>query len=67
MYYLCVDQVKKDDATYLETPVEISGDEDAIRKAKEIIGGLINPTTTVVNQMAGKCLSFGSDSLNQNM
>lgn len=46
-------QVVKDGGTYSETPVEISGDENAIKKAREIIEELINPTSTITNQMGG--------------
>ena len=46
-------QVKKDDATYSETPVEISGSEDQIKKAKEMIEHIIGPDSSVTNNMGG--------------
>ena len=46
-------QVKKDGATYSETPVEISGNDDAIKKAKELIEQIISPQSSVINSMGG--------------
>ena len=45
--------MKKDDATYSETPVEISGSEDQIKKAKEMIEQIIGPDSSVTNNMGG--------------
>ena len=45
--------MKKDDATYDETPVEISGNDDQIKKAKELIQEIIGPSTSVTSSMAG--------------
>ena len=50
--YIC-NQVKNDDATYSETPVEISGSEDQIKKAKELIEQIIGPDSSVTNSMGG--------------
>jgi len=47
--------VKKDDATYIETPVEISGSDDQINKAKELIQEIIGPSSSVINNMGGIC------------
>ena len=52
-YQLFQWQVKKDDATYSETPVEISGSEDQIKKAKEMIEQIIGPDSSVTNNMGG--------------
>lgn len=49
-------QVKKDDATYSETPVEISGTDDQITKAKELIQEIIGPSSSVINNMEGTWL-----------
>ena len=46
-------KVKKDDATYSETPVEISGSDDAVKKAKELIEKIINPESSLTNNMRG--------------
>ena len=51
-------QVKKDSATYSETPVEISGNDDAIKKAKELIEQIINPQSSIINSMGGTCYKF---------
>ena len=51
-------QVKKDDATYTETPVEISGTDDQIKKAKELIQEIIGPSSSVINNMGGIWLWF---------
>lgn len=51
-------QVKKDDATYTETPVEISGNDDQIKKAKELIQEIIGPSSSVINNMGGIWLWF---------
>ena len=51
-------QVKKDDATYTETPVEISGNDDQIKKAKELIQEIIGPSSSVINNMGGMWLWF---------
>ena len=48
-------QVKKDDATYTETPVEISGTDDQIKKAKELIHEIVGPSSPVINNMEGTC------------
>lgn len=47
--------MKKDDATYIETPVEISGSDDQINKAKELIQEIIGPSSSVINNMGGTC------------
>lgn len=46
-------KVKKDDATYSETPVEISGSDDALKKAKELIEQIVRPESSVTNSMGG--------------
>ena len=51
-------QVKKDSATYSETPVEISGNDDAIKKAKELIEQIISPQSSVITSMGGTCYKF---------
>ena len=51
-------QVKKDSATYSETPVEISGSDDAIKKAKELIEQIINPQSSIISSMGGTCYKF---------
>lgn len=51
-------KVKKDDATYTETPVEISGNDDQIKKAKELIQEIIGPSSSVINNMGGMWLWF---------
>ena len=51
-------QVKKDGATYSETPVEISGSDDAIKKAKELIEQVISPQSSVINSLGGTCYKF---------
>ena len=51
-------QVKKDGVTYSETPVEISGNDDAIKKAKELIEQIISPHSSVINSMGGTCYKF---------
>ena len=45
--------MKKDDATYSETPVEISGSGDQVKKAKEMIEQIIGPDSSVTNNMGG--------------
>ena len=50
--------MKKDDATYTETPVEISGSDDQIKKAKELIQEIIGPSSSVINNMGGTQLLF---------
>lgn len=50
--------MKKDDATYTETPVEISGNDDQIKKAKELIQEIIGPGSSVINNMGGMALVF---------
>ena len=45
--------MKKDDASYIETPVEISGSDDQINKAKELIQEIIGPSSSVINNMGG--------------
>ena len=51
-------RVKNDTATYSETPVEISGNDDAIKKAKELIEQIISPQSSVINSMGGTCYKF---------
>lgn len=53
-------QVKKDSATYSEMPVEISGNNDAIKKAKELIEQIISPQSSVITSMGGtsNCYKF---------
>lgn len=53
-------KVKKDDATYSETPVEISGSEDQIKKAKEMIEQIIGPDSSVTNNMGGLSIQNGT-------
>lgn len=48
--------MKKDDATYSETPVEISGSDDALKKAKELIEQIVRPESSVTNSMGGTCI-----------
>lgn len=50
--------MKKDDATYTETPVEISGNDDQIKTAKELIQEIIGPGSSVINNMGGMALVF---------
>lgn len=45
--------MKKDDANYSETPIEISGSDDQIKKAKELIEQIINPESSITNNMGG--------------
>ncbi|PFX20883.1 probable ATP-dependent RNA helicase DDX43 [Stylophora pistillata] len=53
-------KVKKDDATYSETPVEISGSEDQIKKAKEMIEQIVGPDTSPTNNIAGLSIQNGT-------
>jgi len=46
-------KVKKDDATYSETPVEISGTDDQIKKAKRLIQEIIGPSSSVIDNIGG--------------
>ena len=50
--------MKKDDATYTETPVEISGSDDQINKAKELIQEIIGPSSSVINNMGGMLVFY---------
>ena len=50
--------MKKDDATYIETPVEISGSDDQINKAKELIQEIIGPSSSVINNMGGTLYKY---------
>lgn len=45
--------MKNDDASCDETPVEISGSDDQIKKAKELIQEIIGPSSSVINNMGG--------------
>lgn len=45
--------MKKDDANYSETPIEISGSDDQIKKAKELIEQIVNPESSITNNMGG--------------
>ena len=45
--------MKTDDATNSETPVAISGSEDAIKKAKELIQQIVNPESSLATNMGG--------------
>ena len=58
LFHVLFYQVKKDGATYSETPVEISGNDDAIKKAKELIEQIISPQSSVINSMGGTCYKF---------
>lgn len=51
-------QIKNDDATYAETPVEISGREDAVKKAKEFIEKIVNPESSLTHNIGGFEHSF---------
>ena len=49
-------QIKKEEASYSETPVEISGSETEVNKAKELIEAIINPSvSSITSRMAGTC------------
>ena len=50
--------MKKDSATYSETPVEISGSDDAIKKAKELIEQIISPQSSIISSVGGTCYKF---------
>lgn len=52
-------KVKNDDATYSETPVEISGNDEAIKKAKELIEQIINPESSLANNMGDLSMENG--------
>ncbi|XP_073258696.1 probable ATP-dependent RNA helicase DDX43 [Porites lutea] len=52
-------KVKKDSATYSETPVEISGSDDAIKKAKELIEQIISPQSSIISSMGGLSMENG--------
>ena len=58
LFHVLFYQVKNDSATYSETPVEISGNDDAIKKAKELIEQIISPQSSVINSMGGTCYKF---------
>lgn len=58
LFHVLFYQVKKDGATYSETPVEISGNDDAIKKAKELIEQIISPQSSVINSMGGTWYKF---------
>ena len=48
-------QIKKEDATYIDTPVEITGSESEIERAKELIEETINPpVSSITSRMAGR-------------
>ena len=55
MIYLLI-QIKNDEATYSETPVEISGSEDALKKAKEFIEKIVHPESSLTDNMGGTVL-----------
>lgn len=46
-------KIKNDEATYSETPVEISGSEDALKKAKEFIEKIVHPESSLTDNMGG--------------
>lgn len=58
LFHVLFYQVKKDSATYSETPVEISGSDDAIKKAKELIEQIISPQSSIISSMGGTCYKF---------
>ena len=58
LFHVLFYQVKKDSASYSETPVEISGSDDGIKKAKELIEQIISPQSSVINSMGGTCYKF---------
>ena len=41
--------MKKDDATYSDTPIEISGREEAVNVAKKLIEEIVDPGLSVEN------------------
>ena len=58
LFHVLFYQVKKDSATYSETPVEICGSDDAIKKAKELIEQIISPQSSIISSMGGTCYKF---------
>lgn len=55
-------KIKNDDATYTETPVEISGGEDAVKKAKEFIDKIVNPESSLTHNIGGLSVENGGES-----
>ncbi|KAK2574489.1 putative ATP-dependent RNA helicase DDX43 [Acropora cervicornis] len=55
-------KIKNDDATYTETPVEISGGEDAVKQAKEFIDKIVNPESSLTHNIGGLSVENGSAS-----
>lgn len=45
--------MKNDDATCSETPVEISGSDEQIKNAKELIEQIIAPSSSITDSMGG--------------
>lgn len=54
-------KIKNDDATYTETPVEISGGEDAVKKAKEFIDKIVNPESSLTHNIGGLSVENGGE------
>ena len=55
-------QIKKEEASYYETPIEISGSENVIEKAMELIEAVINPSvSSITSRMEGtlRCKLLG--------
>lgn len=50
-------QIRRDDATLFDQPVEISGDDDAIQKAKDLIDEIQNPTFSTPAKTPGQASS----------
>ena len=48
--------MKNDDATCSETPVEISGSDEQIKNAKELIEQIIAPSSSITDSMGGMAL-----------